>query len=195
MHATFLAPFTARDGENLAQYEWPLYAWAEEMGRDALPPRAVVLIVHGLGEHAGRYEHLARQLLGWGFAVRAYDQRGHGESGGARGALPNEMALLDDLAELVDDTRLRCLRLPHDPGSSDGTPPPLPPDPAGAQPGRLGGGPVCRAQDATGGGVGDVIPRAGSGAQWFQETAAGRLAPACARSLHQQRSGRPQHFP
>lgn len=126
MHATFLAPFTARDGENLAQYEWPLHAWAEEMGRDALPPRAVVLIVHGLGEHAGRYEHLARQLLGWGFAVRAYDQRGHGESGGARGALPNEMALLDDLAELVDDTRLRCLRLPHDPGSSDGSPPPLP---------------------------------------------------------------------
>jgi len=35
------------------------------------------------------------------------------------------MALLDDLAELVDDTRLRCLRLPHDPGSSDGSPPPL----------------------------------------------------------------------
>ena len=111
MHPTVLAPFTARDGENLALYEWPLDAWADEMGLDAAPPRAVVLMVHGLGEHAGRYEHVARQLMRWGFAVRAYDQRGHGESGGARGALPTETALLDDLAEVVDDTRLRGMRL------------------------------------------------------------------------------------
>jgi alpha-beta hydrolase superfamily lysophospholipase len=112
MHSTtVLAPFTARDGENLALYEWPLDAWTSEMGEHALPPRAVVLLVHGLGEHASRYEHVAHRLLEWGFAVRAYDQRGHGESGGARGALPNDTALLDDLAEVVDDTRLRCMRL------------------------------------------------------------------------------------
>jgi alpha-beta hydrolase superfamily lysophospholipase len=112
MHSTtVLAPFTARDGENLALYEWPLDAWASETGHRPLPPRAVVLLVHGLGEHASRYEHVAHQLLEWGFAVRAYDQRGHGESGGARGVLPNESALLDDLAEVVDDTRLRCMRL------------------------------------------------------------------------------------
>lgn len=111
MHSTVLAPFTARDGENLALYEWPLDAWASDVGHDALPPRAVVLLVHGLGEHAGRYDHVGHQLLEWGFAVRAYDQRGHGESGGARGVLPYETALLDDLAEVVDDTRLRCRHL------------------------------------------------------------------------------------
>lgn len=111
MQSTVLAPFTARDGENLALYEWPLDAWAEEMGQYAPPPRAVVLLVHGLGEHAMRYEHVAAQLMEWGFAVRAYDQRGHGESGGARGVLPSDATLLDDLAEVVDDTRLRCLRL------------------------------------------------------------------------------------
>jgi alpha-beta hydrolase superfamily lysophospholipase len=111
MHSTVLAPFTARDGENLALYEWPLDAWAEEMGQYAPPPRAVVLLVHGLGEHAMRYEHLANQLMEWGFAVRGYDQRGHGESGGARGVLPTDTTLLDDLAEVVDDTRLRCIRL------------------------------------------------------------------------------------
>ncbi len=111
MHSTVLAPFTARDGENLALYEWPLDALAIEMGQHALPPRAMVLLVHGLGEHASRYDHVASQLLDWGFAVRAYDQRGHGESGGFRGVLPNETALLDDLAEIVDDTRLRCVRL------------------------------------------------------------------------------------
>lgn len=111
MHSTVLAPFTARDGENLALYEWPLDAWADEMGQYAPPPRAVVLLVHGLGEHAIRYDHVARQLMEWGFAVRAYDQRGHGESGGARGVLPGDNTLLDDLTEVVDDTRLRCMRL------------------------------------------------------------------------------------
>jgi len=37
---------------------------------------------------------VARRLNAWGFWVRAYDQRGHGESGGARGVLPAEGALL-----------------------------------------------------------------------------------------------------
>lgn len=105
-----LAPFTARDGENLAMYEWPMEAWQSD---DAPPPRGVVLIVHGLGEHASRYDHVARQLLDWGFAVRAYDQRGHGESGGARGGLSSEALLLEDLAEVVDDTRQRAQRLLH----------------------------------------------------------------------------------
>ena len=111
--STAPAPFTARDGENLALYEWPLDAWFDEMGPGAPPPRGVVLLVHGLGEHASRYEHVAQLLMEWGFAVRAYDQRGHGDSGGARGAIPDDTALLDDLAEIVDDTRLRCEHLPH----------------------------------------------------------------------------------
>lgn len=111
MHPTVLAPFTARDGENLALYDWPSDAWTDEMEREAAPLRALVLMVHGLGEHAGRYEHVASQLMRWGFAVRAYDQRGHGESGGARGVLPTETALLDDLAEVVDHTRLRSTGL------------------------------------------------------------------------------------
>ena len=97
MVSTTQAPFTLRDGENLAVYDWPLHP--------AQRPRAVVLIVHGLGEHAWRYDHVARRLNAWGFQVRAYDQRGHGESGGARGVLPADHALLADLAEVVDDTR------------------------------------------------------------------------------------------
>ena len=121
-----LAPLTARDGENLALYEWPFDACADETGADAASPRAMVLMIHGLGEHAGRYEHVARQLMQWGFAVRAYDQRGHGESGGARGALPTETALLDDLAEVVDDTRLRGIRLQHSTYASMAPQKPLP---------------------------------------------------------------------
>lgn len=112
MHSTLMVPFTARDGENLALYEWPLDAWYSEMGEDAPPPRAVVVIVHGLGEHAARHTRLAHLLLEWGFAVRAYDQRGHGESGGRRGLIEQDDVLLEDLAEVVDDTRQRCSRLP-----------------------------------------------------------------------------------
>ena len=103
-----LTPFTARDGENLAHYEWHTDAWDPETGYAALPPRAVVLMVHGLGEHAGRYGHVADQLLDWGFAVRAYDQRGHGQSSGERGCLPRDVTLLEDLADVIEATRLHC---------------------------------------------------------------------------------------
>jgi alpha-beta hydrolase superfamily lysophospholipase len=94
-----LSTFTASDGDNLAVQDWPL------PGGVAL--RGVVLLVHGLGEHAGRYDHIARRLNSWGFAVRGYDHYGHGESGGPRGALPSAMRLVEDLADLVESTRTR----------------------------------------------------------------------------------------
>ena len=47
-------------------------------------PRAVVMLVHGLGEHSGRYEALAAEMVGRGFAVLAPDHIGHGESPGPR---------------------------------------------------------------------------------------------------------------
>lgn len=94
-----LSTFVALDGDNIAVQDWPL-----EQGE---PVRGVVLLVHGLGEYAGRYDALASQLNDWGFAVRGYDQYGHGESGGLRGALPTESRLLDDLADMVDSIRAR----------------------------------------------------------------------------------------
>jgi len=92
-----LSAFTASDGENLAVYDWPL--------DDGAPQRGTVLIVHGLGEHAGRYNATALRLNDWGFAVRAYDQYGHGQSGGPRGALNHGTRLLDDLGDMVDAAR------------------------------------------------------------------------------------------
>jgi len=100
-----LSTFVALDGDNLAVQDWPLAS------HQVL--RGVVLLVHGLGEHAGRYDHLAGQLNDWGFAVRGYDQYGHGESGGPRGGLPTDTRLLDDLADIVDSTRSRMG--PHTP--------------------------------------------------------------------------------
>src|SRR4030095_5816637 len=84
--ASTLSTFTASDGNNLAMQDWPLL--------EGVAPRGVVVLVHGLGEHAGRYDHVARRLNSWGFAVRGYDQYGHGESDGVRGALPRDGRLL-----------------------------------------------------------------------------------------------------
>jgi alpha-beta hydrolase superfamily lysophospholipase len=94
-----LRSFTAHDGSNLAVVDWPLPSGA--------PSRGLVVIVHGLGEHAGRYDHVAERLNSWGFAVRSYDQHGHGESDGKPGALPSDTFLLDNLAELLDTSRRR----------------------------------------------------------------------------------------
>lgn len=69
------------------------------------PARAVIVVVHGLGEHAGRYHAVAECLHEWGFAVWAHDHHGHGESSGVRGGLPSELRLVDDLALVIDDAR------------------------------------------------------------------------------------------
>jgi alpha-beta hydrolase superfamily lysophospholipase len=105
VHTRVLTPFTASDGENLAWYRWQADAPSKQPGGLAEQLRGVVLIVHGLGEHAARYDHVANQLCEWGFEVCAYDQRGHGHSSGLPGLLPNSLTLLDDLAEVVDDLR------------------------------------------------------------------------------------------
>lgn len=96
---TTLATFVASDGDNVVVQDWPL--------ESGMAMRGMVIIVHGLGEHAGRYDHVARKLNAWGFAVRGYDQCGHGESGGLPGSLPTDTRLLDDLADIVDSTRAR----------------------------------------------------------------------------------------
>jgi alpha-beta hydrolase superfamily lysophospholipase len=101
MSDSYLSPLTASDGQNIAVQDWPF----TENGLDDDSPRGTVLIVHGLGEHAARYEQVADDMNQWGYTVRSYDQVGHGESGGPRGGLPHDMRLLDDLADVVDSTR------------------------------------------------------------------------------------------
>jgi alpha-beta hydrolase superfamily lysophospholipase len=100
-----LSPFTASDGENIAIHDWPLSdIWSDQAAK------GTVIIVHGLGDHALRYAHVAQRLNELGFHVRAHDQFGHGESGGSRGCIPHEMRLVDDLADIVDDTRRQMQR-------------------------------------------------------------------------------------
>jgi alpha-beta hydrolase superfamily lysophospholipase len=67
--------------------------------------RGLVLIVHGLGEHIGRYAHVAAHLNQAGWDVAGYDHRGHGASGGRRGAIAAADSLLDDLGVVIDALR------------------------------------------------------------------------------------------
>lgn len=61
------------------------------------PPKAVIFIIHGLAEHSGRYQHVARYLTGRGYAVYSMDNRGHGRSGGERAYFASMDQAVDDL--------------------------------------------------------------------------------------------------
>ena len=68
-------------------------------------PHGTVVLVHGLGEHAGRYAHVAAALSAAGWQVLAHDQRGHGRSAGPRGGIAAPDSLMADLALVLDAAR------------------------------------------------------------------------------------------
>lgn len=89
------------DGTEIFVRDWPLNA-ANPLSTTQPPPQGVVLM-HGLGEHCGRYAHVARFFNALGFVVRTYDHRGHGKSGGAVGDVPDNLAILRDAKQIISD--------------------------------------------------------------------------------------------
>jgi alpha-beta hydrolase superfamily lysophospholipase len=81
-------------GDALHLTHWPVEA-----------PRAVVLVAHGLFEHAGRYAHVAARLNAAGFGVVAIDHWGHGRSPGDRGFVPAFSVYLDGMTALLARVR------------------------------------------------------------------------------------------
>jgi len=73
----------------------PARAWC------APEPRALIAIVHGLGEHGGRYAALASDLVRARFTVVALDLPGHGEAPGPRGDMPSWAAVRDRIVPLL----------------------------------------------------------------------------------------------
>jgi alpha-beta hydrolase superfamily lysophospholipase len=69
------------------------------------PALGTAVLVHGLGEHIGRYEHVAEHLTTLGWDVRGFDHRGHGRSGGRRGDIARPDSLLHDLGDFLDEVR------------------------------------------------------------------------------------------
>ena len=76
--------YKTRDGMDLCAYAW-----------EAEGPWADLCLIHGLGEHAGRYEEMAQTMNRAGICVYAYDQRGHGRSPGKRATARLEELSLD----------------------------------------------------------------------------------------------------
>ena len=87
--------FIAADGTLLYVADWPVGS--------ATAAGDGIVFMHGLGEHCGRYVHLARFFNDCGYAVRTYDHRGHGRSGGTRGDVPDTETLLQDAKIAIDD--------------------------------------------------------------------------------------------
>jgi acylglycerol lipase len=82
------------DGTELRTRHWP-----------AADPWASVLIVHGLGEQSGRYEHVGEHFASAGIEAFSYDHRGNGASAGPRGDIDRWSTYHDDLHERLAAAR------------------------------------------------------------------------------------------
>jgi alpha-beta hydrolase superfamily lysophospholipase len=77
-----------------------------------LAPKAAVLVVHGYGDHAGRYAHVVEALAGADYATYAMDYRGHGQAAGRRGYCANFSEFLEDLTAGIANVKARHPGLP-----------------------------------------------------------------------------------
>lgn len=96
-------------------------AWKAKDGLDifaqgweptTVQPKAVVCLVHGLGEHSSRYAHVAEVFGKEGFTLFAADLRGHGRSGGVRGYISSIEDFMQDIDTLLEQARARYSDLP-----------------------------------------------------------------------------------
>ncbi|MGZ9164479.1 MAG: alpha/beta hydrolase [Anaerolineales bacterium] len=76
-------------------------------------PKALIALVHGLGEHTGRYAHVGKVMTDAGYAMVGFDLRGHGKSGGARGHFPSLRTVMQDIKEFLVFLAQRYPELPQ----------------------------------------------------------------------------------
>ena len=79
---------------------------------DTTDPKRIVVLVHGIGEHSGRYEHVAERLAADGAIVYAPDHHGHGRSEGERGLVDDVEAIVDDVTRVVERAKSEHPGLP-----------------------------------------------------------------------------------
>ncbi len=102
--ASIVSHVRSGDGTDLLVRHWPPAGAGTGVDRVG-GAWATVLILHGLGEHSGRYEAVGAQLAGAGLDVTAYDQRGMGGSGGRPGDVDRWSRYHDDLGERLAAVR------------------------------------------------------------------------------------------
>jgi alpha-beta hydrolase superfamily lysophospholipase len=76
-------------------------------------PKAVIALVHGLGEHVGRYAHVGKALTDAGYVLVGFDVRGHGKSSGARGHFPSLDAVMSDIRQFFQVISQRYSNIPQ----------------------------------------------------------------------------------
>jgi len=81
-------------------------------------PKGCLVIIHGLGEHCGRYKGFCRYLAKKGWVTYTYDQRGHGKTPGLRSYVDDFQNLVDDLQDFItfvkkSEKRLKLFLLGH----------------------------------------------------------------------------------
>jgi alpha-beta hydrolase superfamily lysophospholipase len=98
----------------ILEWKWKSRDGLEMYARSWKPenPKAVVVLVHGHGEHVNRYNHVAEVFTKAGYAMQGFDLRGHGQSAGQRGHIPQYDNLMNDIADFIDDAKKRYPGLP-----------------------------------------------------------------------------------
>lgn len=82
------------EGKFTGRNNFSLYrqAWLPDIA-----PKAILLVVHGIAEHSGRYMNLVNYFVPKGYAVYSFDLRGHGKSDGKRSYIERFSYYIDDL--------------------------------------------------------------------------------------------------
>jgi alpha-beta hydrolase superfamily lysophospholipase len=99
----FETKWTTKDG---------LEVFGEGWEPDVRETKAVICLVHGLGEHVSRYAHVAEAFGKEGYATFGFDLRGHGRTGGPRGHFPSIEAVMQDIDLLFEQARKRYPGVP-----------------------------------------------------------------------------------
>ena len=86
--------FTTSKKQELFSQTWPVST-----------PKAIVVIAHGLGEHSGRYQHVAEFLNQHAYSVTALDHQGHGQSPGQKGHINSFEDYIADLYDFIELTK------------------------------------------------------------------------------------------
>lgn len=101
---------------NHQEFNWKAFDGTELFAQvwepSVVSPRAVICLVHGLGEHSGRYAHVAEAFEKEGYILFGIDHRGHGRSGGVRGHISSIEDFLKDIDLLIEKARTRYPGLP-----------------------------------------------------------------------------------
>ena len=93
IHSTF--NFSTKDGLKLFGRVWH---------SDEKQPKGIIHLIHGLGEHSGRYDHIAKAMTKAGYHMIGFDLRGHGLSEGKRGHTPGFNTFLEDISIFLDES-------------------------------------------------------------------------------------------